>query len=95
MIVLISLSGLYFFHQEKNPVKLWVPQDSDFVRDTEWMFKQFEQGLRIENMILTADNILEPQVLTKVSIVICIFYYTILLVTCILVCLIEYFVSAK
>ena len=74
-----------FFHQEKNPVKLWVPQDSDFVRDTEWMFKQFEQGLRIENMILTADNVLEPKVLTKVSIFICIFYHTIVLVICILV----------
>lgn len=67
VIVLISLSGLYFFHQEKNPVKLWVPQDSDFVRDTDWMFKQFKQGLRIENMILTADNVLEPNVLTKLN----------------------------
>lgn len=74
MIVLISLSGLYFFHQEKNPVKLWVPQDSDFVRDTEWMFEQFEQGLRMENMILTADDVLEPEVLARVSTFTYIFY---------------------
>ncbi|XP_068974093.1 patched domain-containing protein 3-like isoform X2 [Bombus flavifrons] len=67
VIVLISLSGLYFFHQEKNPVKLWVPQDSDFVRDTEWMFEQFEQGLRMENMILTADDVLEPEVLARLN----------------------------
>lgn len=66
VIVLVSLSGLYFFHQEKNPVKLWVPQDSDFVHDTEWMIQQFGQGLRTESMILTADNVLEPEVLVKV-----------------------------
>ncbi|CAL7945885.1 unnamed protein product [Xylocopa violacea] len=67
VIVLISLSGLYFFRQEKNPVRLWVPQDSDFVRDTDWMFEQLGQGLRIEHMILTADNVLEPKALAKLN----------------------------
>lgn len=67
VIVLISLSGLYFFHQEKNPIRLWVPQDSEFVRDTEWMFEKFDQSLRLENMILTADNILEPEILAKLN----------------------------
>ncbi|XP_034172296.1 patched domain-containing protein 3 isoform X1 [Osmia lignaria lignaria] len=67
VIVLVSLSGLYFFHQEKNPVKLWVPQDSDFVHDTEWMIQQFGQGLRTESMILTADDVLEPEVLVKLN----------------------------
>lgn len=74
VIVLISLSGLYFFHQEKNPIRLWVPQDSEFVRDTEWMFEKFDQSLRLENMILTADNILEPEILAKVFILISLFY---------------------
>lgn len=67
VIVLISLSGLYFFHQEKNPIRLWVPQDSEFVRDTEWMFEKFDQSLRLENMILTANNILEPEILAKLN----------------------------
>nr|XP_003706373.1 PREDICTED: Niemann-Pick C1 protein-like [Megachile rotundata]XP_012147953.1 PREDICTED: Niemann-Pick C1 protein-like [Megachile rotundata] len=67
VIVLISLSGLYFFHQEKNPVKLWVPQDSDFVHDTDWMIQRFGQGLRMESMILTADDVLEPKVLVKLN----------------------------
>lgn len=74
VIVLISLSGLYFFHQEKNPIRLWVPQDSEFVRDTEWMFEKFDQSLRLENMILTADNILEPEILAKVFTLISLFY---------------------
>lgn len=50
-------------------MRLWVPQDSEFVRDTEWMFEHFGQGLRMEGMILTADNVLEPEVLAKVVIV--------------------------
>ena len=58
----------HFFHQEKNPIRLWVPQDSEFVRDTEWMFEKFDQSLRLENMILTANNILEPEILAKVFI---------------------------
>lgn len=66
IVVLVSLSGLYSFHQEKNPMKLWVPQDSDFVHDTEWMIQQFGQGLRLETMILTANNVLEPEVLAEV-----------------------------
>ncbi|XP_054005477.1 patched domain-containing protein 3-like isoform X1 [Hylaeus anthracinus] len=67
VIVLLSLSGLYSFHQEKNPMKLWVPQDSDFVHDTEWMIDQFGQGLRMESMILTADNVLEPEALVTLN----------------------------
>ncbi|CAK9806362.1 Patched domain-containing protein 3 [Anthophora quadrimaculata] len=67
VIVLISLAGLYRFRQEKNPVRLWVPQNSEFVHDTEWMFEQFGQGLRMENMILTADNVLEPEALAMLN----------------------------
>ncbi|KOC67294.1 Patched domain-containing protein 3 [Habropoda laboriosa] len=67
VIVLISLSGLYCFRQEKNPVRLWVPQNSDFVHDTEWMFEQFGQGLRMEGMILTANNVLEPEALARLN----------------------------
>ncbi|XP_031837456.2 patched domain-containing protein 3 [Nomia melanderi] len=67
VIVLISLSGLYRFHQEKNPVRLWIPQDSDFVRDTDWMIDRFGQGLRMENMLLTAENVLEPEALATLN----------------------------
>lgn len=75
VIVLISLIGLCFFHQEKNPVRLWVPQNSDFVHDTEWMFQHFEHGLRMENMIITADNVLEPENLAMVFTFISIILY--------------------
>nr|XP_033338744.1 NPC intracellular cholesterol transporter 1-like isoform X2 [Megalopta genalis] len=67
VIVLISLSGLHSFHQEKNPMRLWIPQDSDFVRDTDWMIDQFGQGLRLESMILTADNVLQPEILITLN----------------------------
>ncbi|XP_076658012.1 patched domain-containing protein 3 [Halictus rubicundus] len=67
VLVLLSLSGLHCFHQEKNPMRLWIPQDSDFVRDTDWMIDQFGQGLRMESMILTADNVLEPGILVTLN----------------------------
>ncbi|XP_011304845.1 patched domain-containing protein 3 [Fopius arisanus] len=67
IIVLLCLSGLYRFRQEKNPLKLWVPPDSDFVRDTEWLLGNFDEGQRTETMILTADNVLDPFVLYELN----------------------------
>lgn len=66
LIILLCLSGLLFFRQEKNPMKLWVPPDSDFIRDTEWLMSNFQEGRRIETMILVDDDVLRPSVLVKV-----------------------------
>jgi hypothetical protein len=66
MIILICISGLYRFRQEKNPMKLWVPPDSDFVYDTKWLLSHYEEAVRTEMFILTGDNILEKQTLIKV-----------------------------
>ncbi|XP_063995288.1 NPC intracellular cholesterol transporter 1-like [Diachasmimorpha longicaudata] len=65
--VLLCLCGLYRFRQEKNPLKLWVPPNSDFVRDTEWLLANFAEGQRTETMILTADDVLEPDVLYELN----------------------------
>lgn len=68
VIMLSCILGLLRFQQEKNPLKLWVPPNSDFVSDTEWLMSHFKEGLRMETFILTGGNVLEQQALIKVNI---------------------------
>ncbi|XP_046745326.1 NPC intracellular cholesterol transporter 1-like [Diprion similis] len=67
IVVLFCLAGLLCFRQEKNPLKLWVPPDSDFVRDTEWITENFGQGMRVQTLIMTGKNVLEPRALMKLN----------------------------
>ena len=67
VLVVMCLAGLLRFKQERNPLKLWVPPDSDFVRDTEWLTTTFKEGQRIENIIFSADDILEPEALVELN----------------------------
>lgn len=66
MLALSSL-GVLRFHQEKDPVKLWIPHNSDFIHDTHWLMQQFREGYRVESILVTAPNVLEPHVLQKVG----------------------------
>ena len=63
----LSSLGVLRFHQEKNPIKLWIPRNSDFIRDTNWLKSQFREGYRLQSILITAPNVLEPQVLQKVG----------------------------
>lgn len=67
ILVLLCLGGLFRFRQEKNPLKLWVPPDSDFIRDTEWLTSTFKVGQKIETIMFTADDILEPEALYQLN----------------------------
>ncbi|KAL6264423.1 hypothetical protein P5V15_004532 [Pogonomyrmex californicus] len=67
VIILICILGLFRFRQEKNPNKLWVPSDSDFVRDTEWLLSHYEEAVRIQSFILIGNNVLEQQTLIKLN----------------------------
>ncbi|XP_045465991.1 patched domain-containing protein 3-like isoform X1 [Harmonia axyridis] len=64
LVIVCSFGGLRFY-QEKNPMKLWVPPDSQFARDSEWLMKTLELGFRQEGMILTAPNVLVPEVINQ------------------------------
>ena len=68
VVVLVCVLGLFRFRQEKNPIKLWVPPDSDFVTTTEWLMSHYLETLRIQTFILTDDNVLEQQTLIRVII---------------------------
>jgi hypothetical protein len=67
-LVAVSSFGILRFHHEKNPMKLWIPRNSDFIKDTNWLTNQFREGYRIQSILITAPNVLEPQVLQKVGI---------------------------
>lgn len=67
MVVICSL-GLLRFRQEKNPMELWIPQGSDFKRDTDWIIDTFKEGYRMQYVLVTAEDVLVPQVIQKVSI---------------------------
>lgn len=67
VVVLICILGLLRFRQEKNPIKLWVPPDSDFVTTTKWLMSHYLETLRIQSFILTSDNVLEQQTLIRLN----------------------------
>lgn len=64
--VLLSCGGLFKFHIEKNPMKLWVPPDSDFFYDTNWYINNFGTNFRLQKLLITADNVLDPEVIKLV-----------------------------
>jgi len=68
VVVSVCVLGLLRFRQEKNPIKLWVPPDSDFVASTEWLMSHYLETLRIQTFILTSDNVLEQQTLVRVTV---------------------------
>lgn len=65
--VLFSCIGLFRFHIEKNPMNLWVPPESDFYYDTNWYIDTFGTGFRLQKVIITSDNVLDPKVLSAIN----------------------------
>lgn len=63
----VILTGLGFlrFRTERDPLKLWIPQNSKFLADTEWLVSTFKEGLRMEHSLITAPNVLHPDVLNR------------------------------
>ena len=51
---------------ESNPFKLWIPQNSDFVQNNNWLWQKFPPDTRFHSVIITADNVLTPKVLKHV-----------------------------
>ncbi|XP_066996696.1 patched domain-containing protein 3 isoform X2 [Anabrus simplex] len=66
-IVILSSLGILRFHQEKHPMRLWIPPGSDFARDTEWLMKQFREGIRVQSILVTAPDVLQPEVLQQLA----------------------------
>lgn len=53
---------------ELDPYKLWVPTNSEFVRNTETIVERVGEGIRTQQMMIVAKNggnILDPSVMKK------------------------------
>ena len=56
--------GLLRFRAENEGIKLWIPRNSDFRINNDWIFENFPRGLRFNSLILTStENILVPEVI--------------------------------
>ncbi|XP_072939386.1 patched domain-containing protein 3-like [Epargyreus clarus] len=67
IFVLLSCIGLLRFYIEKNPMNLWVPPESDFYQDTNWYINKFGSNFRFQKILITANNILDPDTLMTVK----------------------------
>ncbi|XP_050309697.1 protein patched homolog 1-like [Anthonomus grandis grandis] len=67
ILVFLSAFGFLRFRQEKNPLKLWVPPDTAFVRDSEWLMSTFQRGFSDEAITIVADDVLTPKVIRKLG----------------------------
>ena len=55
--------GLINYSEENNAFRLWIPKDSSFVKNYEWLQKNFPPDARYDNLILSGEDVLQPQVL--------------------------------
>lgn len=61
----MSSFGFFRFHTERDPLKLWIPTNSKFLLDTEWLVNTFKEGVRMEHVLITAPNVLHPDVMER------------------------------
>ncbi|XP_042862296.1 protein patched homolog 3-like isoform X2 [Penaeus japonicus] len=66
LIVTLGCSiGLMRFRVEERPFKLWIPQDSDFIKVMEWQKDNFPTQFRIQTAIYESENVLDKDVLLE------------------------------
>uniref|UniRef100_A0A182SZC3 Uncharacterized protein n=1 Tax=Anopheles maculatus TaxID=74869 RepID=A0A182SZC3_9DIPT len=67
LLVAVCSVGFIRFHKEKSPMKLWIPLGSKFQHDTNWLIEHFQEGNRIETVMITAPDVLVPEVLQTIA----------------------------
>ncbi|XP_018402992.1 PREDICTED: patched domain-containing protein 3-like isoform X2 [Cyphomyrmex costatus] len=58
--------GLLLWKEEIDEVELYMPLDSVFRKDAAWVKEHFRDDLRHESVIVTAPNVLDPEVLRSI-----------------------------
>ena len=59
----LSALGLFRFHRERNGVKLWIPETSEFRKNIEWLWGNYPPSLRFSTMLFMSDNVLDADVI--------------------------------
>ena len=54
--------GLLRFRAENEGIKLWIPENSDFRLNNDWLFENYPRSTRYASLLLVGDNVLVPEV---------------------------------
>ena len=63
LVTALAGIGLLRFEAENEGIKLWIPEDSDFRQNNDWLFENFPRSARFGSLILVADDVLTPSVI--------------------------------
>lgn len=55
LVVALCCLGFTQFDNERDPLKLWIPQNSEFLRNTKWIIEKFKEGTRVQRFVLDID----------------------------------------
>lgn len=55
------------FELKDSSAPIWVPEDSDILKNQDWVDENFPVKYRYNMIIVTAPNVLEPSVLKQVG----------------------------
>ena len=69
-LVIAGLSGigLLEYRVENNAFKLWIPDTSDFLKNYNFLQQKFPPDTRFNNMIVSGENVLTPEIIKQVKI---------------------------
>ena len=59
----ICAVGLLKFHRENTGVKLWIPENSDFRINSDWLWDNHPPSMRFSTMIFVAENVLNADII--------------------------------
>ena len=62
----LSAIGLLEYRTENNAFKLWIPDNSEFLENYNFLQEKFPPDTRFNNFIVAADNVLTPDVIRLV-----------------------------
>ena len=65
ILTAIASTGFIVIEEEKDGLKLWQPDDSEFVKNTDWIRKTFPSKTRFSSILILADNVLEPEIIKQ------------------------------
>ena len=62
----LGAAGLASIRLENNAIKLWIPQQSDFTRNYNWLYDNHPPEFRQHSIIVHGEDILTPEAIQKV-----------------------------
>jgi predicted RND superfamily exporter protein len=70
IIAVLCSSGIMKMKNEIDPLKLWVPKDSDFVKNFQTVTSTIEQGFGPQYMLIVSEeDVLTPQIMRKLYVI--------------------------